>query len=99
MVAAKITKPEILDMNKGLNNGLICDQVTMKKLLRKLQNEIICYKTMKTETRACCFIFQLEDEILPPDIVQAVFFVARTKQEQWATSLCHSLVPHTYREL
>jgi len=34
-------------MNKGLNNGLICDQVTMKKLLRKQQNEIICYKQRK----------------------------------------------------
>ena len=27
-----------------------------------------------------------------------IFFIVRAKKQPWATSLCHSLVPHTYEE-
>ena len=28
-----------------------------------------------------------------------ISFIVRTKKQQWASSLCHSLVLHTYEEL
>ena len=28
-----------------------------------------------------------------------LFFFVRAKKQPWATSLCHSLIPHTYGEL
>ena len=28
-----------------------------------------------------------------------LFFIVRAKKQPWATSLCHSLIPHTYGEL